>query len=132
MDQRHVDARHPVASHAFAQGVILNGASGAGLIKTSDLDNINGVLEEIKIVIGTATDGSLTFTVAITDADGRILYSEASLADATTHRKSGMVIGNTDADFRAALMDGTLTVTMTADKDPTGVSVTCDVTIFYR
>ncbi|MBW2561558.1 MAG: hypothetical protein JRE40_11995 [Deltaproteobacteria bacterium] len=132
MDRRHLDGRFPVALREFAQGAALNGASGGGLIKTSELANINGVLEEIKIVIGTAAAGALVFTVAITDADGRVLYTEGSLADATTHRKSGMVIGGTDADFQAALMDGTLTCTMTADQDPTGVSVTCDVTIYYR
>ncbi len=132
-DKRHLDARFPVASRAFAQVEVENGASGAGLIKTATLANINGVIEAIEAVIGAATDGSLTATVAITTATGGTVFSEASLADATTHRKAALSKGGTtDADFSPAPVDSTLTLTFTADKDPSTSGVTCDVTIFYR
>ena len=132
-DKRHEDARFPVASRAFAQLVYVNGASGATLIKTASLANINGVIEQIEIKISAATDGSLTATVAIASAQDASLFSEASLADATTHLKQALSKGGTtDADFNPALVDGTLTLTGTIDKDPSTNGVTIDVTIFYR
>ena len=132
-DLRHDDARFPVASRAFAQLVIASGASGAGLVKTATLSNINGVIEQIEIEINTCTDGTATVTVAIASEQDAALFSEASLADATTHLKQALSQkGTPDADFNSALVDGTLTVTGTFDKDP-GVSTgTIDVTIFYR
>ena len=131
-DKRHLDRRYPVASRAFAQLVFVNGASGAALIKTATLTGINGVIEQIEAVISAATDGTLTATVAIASAQDAALFSEASLADATTHLKQAIPIGSTDADFQAALVDGTLTLTGTIDKDPSTDGVTIDVTIFYR
>ena len=132
-DKRHLDRRYPVASRAFAQLVFVNGASGATLIKTATLTGINGVIEQIEAVISAATDGTLTATVAIASAQDAALFSEASLADATTHLKQALSKGGTtDADFNPALVDGTLTLTGTIDKDPSTDGVTIDVTIFYR
>ena len=132
-DKRNDDTRFPVASRAFAQLVYVNGASGAALIKTASLANINGVVEQIEIEISAATDGSLTATVAIASDQDASLFSEASLADATTHLKQALSKGgSTDADFNPALVDGTLTLTGTIDKDPSTNGVTIDVTIFYR
>ena len=132
-DRRHEGPQWPVAGRAFAQVTVANAASGAGLIKTATLDNINGVIEAIEIVIGTATEGTLTGTVAITTANGGTVFSEASLADATTHRKTALSnLDTSTADFNPAPVDSTLTMTFTADKDPSTSGVTCDCTIFYR
>ena len=132
-DRRHEDRRFPVASQAFAQVTVLNGASGAGLTKTATLSNINGVIEAIEAIIGTATDGSLTATVTIKTGDGGTVYSEASLADATTHRKTALSNKATqDADFNPAPVQDNLVLTFIADKDPSTSGVTCDVTVFYR
>ena len=122
----------PVASIAFAQLTYDNGASGAGLVDTATV-KINGVIEQIEIEISAASDGSLTATVALASAQDASLFSEASLADATTHFKTALSKGGTtDADFNPALIDGVLTLTGTIDKDPSTNGVTIDVTIFYR
>lgn len=132
-DNRKDGPQFPVANQAFAQLVYVNGASGATLIKTATLANINGVIEQIEIEISAATDGSLTATVAIASAQDASLFSEASLADATTHLKQALSKGGTtDADFNPAVVNGTLTLTGTIDKDPSTNGVTIDVTIFYR
>jgi len=131
-DRRRDGRQFPVASQSFAQLTYANGASGAGLIDTATLSNINGVIEQIEAEISAATDGTLTATVAIASEQNATLFSEASLADATTHLKQAIPIGATDADFQAALVDGTLTLTGTIDKDPGANGVTIDVTIFYR
>lgn len=132
-DRRKDGPQFPVASRAFAQLVYIDAASGPALIKTATLANINGVIEHIEIEISAATDGSLTATVAIASALDASLFSEASLADATTHSKHALSKGGTtDADFNPALVDGTLTLTGTIDRDPGTNGVLIDVTIFYR
>lgn len=132
-DKRHEDARFPVASRAFAQLVVESGATGGGLTKTATLSNINGVIEQIEIVINTFTDGGQSVTVTIASEQNASLFSEASLGDAQTHLKQALSKGgSTDADFNPALVDGTLTLTAVLTADP-GVSTgTIDVTIFYR
>lgn len=133
MDRRHEGRQWPVASLAFAQVEVVSGASGAALKKTATLANINGVIEAIEIVIGTATDGTLQGTVKIETANGGTVYEEATLDDATTHRKAALSKGgSTDADFSPAPVNSTLTMTFTADKNPSTSGVTCDVTIYYR
>ena len=95
-------------------------------------DKVTGAIEQIEIEISAATDGSLTATVALASAQDAALFSEASLADASTHLRQAIPIGSTDADFQTALADGTITLTGTIDKDPGAAGVTIDVTIFYR
>jgi len=132
-DKRQDGPQFPVVSQAFAQLVFVNGASGALLIKTATLANINGVIEQIEAVISAATDGTLTATVALASAQDATLFSEASLADATTHLKQALSKGGTtDADFEPALANDTITLTGTINKDPGADGVTIDVTIFYR
>ena len=132
-DKRHLDRRHPVASSSFDQLVIASGASGAGLTKTATLNGINGVIEQIEIVVNTCTDGTATVTVTVASAQNASLFSEATLADASTHLKQALSKGGTtDADFNPALVDGTLTLTGVFSKDPGASTGTIDVTIFYR
>jgi len=129
----HRSDKKPVASVSFAQLKVLDGASGGGLIKTGSTGNVNGIIEAIEIVLGTATVGSVTATVKIeTAAEGEI-YEEASLDDALTHRKTALSNKATqDADFNPAPVNDDLVLTFTADKDPGTSGLTCDVTIFYR
>lgn len=132
-DKRKDGPQFPAASQAFAQLVYVNGASGPTLTKTAELANINGVIEQIEIKISAATDGSLTATVTVASEQDASLFSEASLADATTHFKTALSKGGTtDADFNPALVNGPLTLTGVIDKDPSTSGVTIDVTIFYR
>ena len=132
-DRRELGERpaFPVASSAFAQLTYPNGASGATLIDTATL-NINGAIEQIEIEISTFTDGAKTMTIALASAQDAALFSEAALADATTHLKQAIPIGGTDADFQTALADGTITLTGTISGDPGASGGTVDVTIFYR
>ena len=133
MDRRHLDGRFPVVSHAFAQLVIAEGASGAGLTKTATLSNINGIIEQIEIVVNTFTDGGQSVTVTVASEQNASLYSEASLADATTHLKQAVSHkASPDGDFNPALVDGTLTLTGVVSADPGASTGTIDVTIFYR
>lgn len=132
-DRRKDGPQFPVARQAFAQLVYVNGASGATLIKTATLSNINGVIEQIEIEIGAATDGTLTATVAIASDQDAALFSEASLDDAQTHLRQALSKGgSTDADFNPALVNGDLTLTGTIDRDPSTDGVTIDVTIYFR
>ena len=131
-DRRHEGRQFPVARAEFAQLVIASGATGGGLTKTAILSNINGVIEQIEIEINIFTDGGQSATVTISSDQDASLYSEASLADATTHLKQAIPVGGTDADFRSALVNGDLTLTGVLTADP-GVSTgTIDVTIYYR
>ncbi len=53
--------------------------------KTPQTIKINGVLQKIMVLVGTATDGGATCTVAVTDNDDNDVFSAAALADATLH-----------------------------------------------
>ena len=131
-DKRHLDARHPVASRAFAVLSFPDGAVGGTLTQTTTLSGINGVIEQIEIEISTWENGGESATVTIASAQDASLFSEASLADATTHLKQALSEkGTPDADFNRALVDGTLTLTGVATADP-GTNATITVTIFYR
>lgn len=133
-DRRELGQRpsFPVASSAFAQLSYPNGAVGATLIDTATL-NINGVIEQIEIEISTFTNGGETMTITIASAQNASLFSEASLADATTHLKQALSNKATqDADFNPALVEGELTLTGTISGDPGASGGTVDVTIFYR
>ena len=132
-DKRKDGPQFPVASRAFAQLIVPNGATGGLLTKTTTLANINGVIEQIEIEISTWTDGNQTATITIGSEQDATLYTEGSLADATTHLKQALSKGGTtDADFNPALVDGTLTLTFVASADPGAATGIVDVTIFYR
>lgn len=133
-DKRELGIRgsHPVARAEFAQLTYPNGASGGDLIDTATL-NINGVVEQIEIEISTFTEGAETMTITIASDQNASLFSEATLADATTHLKQALSNKATqDADFNPALANGTLTLTGTISGDPGASGGTVDVTIYYR
>jgi hypothetical protein len=131
-DRRNEGLQFPIASTAFAQLVFPDGASGATLTQTATLSNINGVIEQIEIVISTFENGSVTSTVTVASEQDATLFTEATLADATTHLKQTLSEkGTPDADFNSALVNGTLTLTGVVSADP-GTNATIDVTVFYR
>ena len=133
-DRRAINSTNafPVASAAFVQLTYPSGASGATLTDTATL-NINGVIEQIEIEISTFTDGGQTATVTLASAQDASLFSEGSLADATTHLKQALGLGGTtDSDFVPAFADGTITLTGVLSADPGASGGTIDVTIFYR
>lgn len=126
-DQRNRgDGGKPVARYEFAQ---LSWADGVTAADTETLSNLNGLCEQIKIVVSNATNG-ITVTVAITDPDGGSLVSVAAIAEnATTFLKA-----TSDAsDFDAFLLsDGTYTLTVTPSGDPGTSGVTVDVDLYLR
>jgi hypothetical protein len=128
-DKRKDGPNFPVADAAFAQGVWADTETGA-LQKT--LSNINGEIGAIDIVISDATN-AITFTVAITNANGATIYSEAGLAENASHFKVAYSNkGTQDADFNPALVNGDLTATLTPSGDPGASGVTVDVTVYYK
>ena len=132
-DRRKEGLKYPVAGTAFAQLTYPNGATGATLTDTSSLSNINGTIEQIEIEISTFTNGSVTATVTVASEQNATLYTEATLADATTHLKQALSNKATqDADFNPALTVGDLTLTGVISGDPGASGGTIDVTVFYR
>lgn len=132
-DKRKDGPQFPIASQAFAQLTYESGASGAGLTDTATLANINGTIEQIEAVISTFTDGGQTATITIASEQNASLFSEGSLADATTHLKQALSNKNSqDADFNPALVEGTLTLTGVLSANPGASGGTIDVTIFFR
>ena len=128
-DRRKEGLQFPVASHAFAQASWAAAESGA-IAKT--LDNLNGTLGSIEIVVPDTTNG-ITFTVTITSATGATLYTEAGLADNQTHYKTAYSNkGTQDADFNPALMNSTITCTVTPSGVPGATGATADVTIYFN
>ena len=114
-DRRNDDARFPVARFEFATEVMPAIGTTA---QTETLDNINGTIEALEIVIADTTDG-VTFTVAITSATGATLFSEAALADNQTHYKVALSNkASQDADFNPVPISSTLTVTVTPSASP--------------
>jgi len=133
LDRRNENGKFPVARYEFAQLVYASGATGAGLTKTATLYNINGVIEQIEIEISEWTDGGQTATVTVASDQNASLFSEASLADATTHLKQALSNkGTQDADFNPALANGDLTLTGVLSADPGASGGTIDVTIYIR
>ena len=134
MDNRHLDARFPIADYAFA--ALTFPATASAALDTT-LANINGTIKNIDIV-ATETEDNITYTVAITNANGATIFSEGSLADATSHYKHAVSHKSTqDADFNPAMVNGTLTVLITPsaapDAGPVGTkTATVTVTIYLE
>jgi len=133
-DKRHLDGRYPVASRAFAAQTFPATASDA---LAATLANINGIIEAIEIVISD-TEDAISYTVAIASATDATIYSEAGLEDNQTHYKKSLSNKAVpDADFNPALVNGTLTATITPSAAPDAGEVgnktaTVQVIIYYR
>lgn len=134
MDNRHLDARFPVADFAFAA---LTFPATANDALSTTLANINGTIKNIDIV-ATETEDNITYTVAITNANGATIFSEAALAHDTSHFKHAVSHKNAqDADFNPAMVNGTLTVLVTPSAAPDAGAVgtktaTVTVTIYLE
>jgi len=121
-DERHLDARKPVACYHFTQQTWASGASGA---KTATL-NLNGICEQIEVKVNNNT-GDRTATVALATANGGTLFNVSGIAEnATTVLKA-----TSDAtDFDAFLCDGAITATITPSGDPGESGMTVDVYVY--
>ncbi len=134
VDRRKDGPQFPVASQAFTALTFPATASAA---LTATLANISGVIESIEAVMTDTQDG-ITYTVAITSATAASLFSEAALGDNQTHYKTALSNkGTPDADFNPALVNSTLTLTVTPSAAPDAGEVgtktaTVTVTIYYR
>ena len=80
---------------------------------------VNGTIKAIEIDIS-ETEDNITYTVALTTTAGASVFSEAALADLTSHwRDAESNKGTPDADFNAIPMaDETLTATITPSTKP--------------
>ncbi len=124
VDMRNFDAKHPVATYSIDQ------QSWASGVTTADTDTLTftGRCEQIETVVSNATNG-ITFTVAITTADGGTLFSEAAIPEnATTITK----LTDAATDVGTFWANGTTTVTLTPSGDPGASGVTCDVTVYVE
>jgi hypothetical protein len=124
-DKRHRGAGFLVARLEVAQQ---SWASGETTAATSTLANVNGLVEQIEVVVG-ATTNNITFTVAITTANSGSVYSQAAIADDGT---SIYKATSDSTNFDAFLACGTLTFTITPSGDPGASGATIDVLIYVR
>jgi hypothetical protein len=123
-DKRVRGRQSPVAALQFAQQSWVNGNTD---VLTPDLV-VNGMVEQIEVVISNATNG-ITFTVAIATEDGGALYSQAAIPE----NASTIYKATSDASaFDAFLAAGTLTATLTPSGDPGESGVTVDVILYTR
>jgi hypothetical protein len=90
-------------------------------------------------IVTTDTEDGITYTVAITNSNSATLYSEAALADNSSHRKVARSNKSSpDADFNEQPMaDETLTATITPSAAPDALAVgtktaTVTVTIYLE
>lgn len=98
------------------------------------LAGVNGTIIAIEVVT-TDTEDAITYTVAITNANGASLFSEAALADNSTHRRvarSNLAVPNADFNEQP-VADETLTCTITPSAAPDAGAVgtkTATVTVY--
>ena len=108
-----------------------SGASGASLIQTEDIP-MNGKCTQVEVDVAENTTNNITFTVAVTTADGGSLYSQASIGDNGSTVYRAYNTGGTDSDFEAFLMAETVTVTVTASGDPGTTGATVNVGLYVE
>jgi hypothetical protein len=84
----------------------------------------NGVLYAVKSKIASNTDASATYTVAIVDADGDVVYSKAGISGT-----AGTVYTQLTGDQRAGLADGTFTIRITFSANQTATDNTVTVSL---
>lgn len=129
-DERVKGRQGPVARLQFAQQTFPATASAA---LTADLP-VNGTIKAMEFVIS-ETEDNITYTVAIANENGAALFSEAALADLSTHWRDSESSTDGDGDFNPIPMNGTLTVTITPsaapDAGPVGTkTATVDVILY--
>ena len=88
--------------------------------------NINGIIKQIVIIVGTATDGTLVCPVEVQDSSGNVIKTFASLADATTHVKSS----TTDFGENELAFDSSgFVISADPDKVPGASGLTVDIVV---
>jgi len=128
-DRRGEGSAFPVSTYQITQQSMPDGDANA---VTTTLSNINGIVEQIEVVINNNT-GNATATVAITSANSGTLYSQAAIPEnATTVYSALSNKGTQDANFNPFLCDGTLTFTITPSGDPGTSGMTVDVILYVR
>jgi hypothetical protein len=131
-DQRHLGPSKPVATYQITQQSWATGAGHAA--KTTDLANLNGMLERIDIIISSVTDNP-TVDVTLTDSNSCTLVSLTGLADGTKHVKLAYSNKSSpDADFNPIPINDTVTVSIdpSADAGGTAQTLTVDVILYVR
>ncbi len=120
VDRRHESGRFTVARYEFATQTFPATASAA-LAPT--LANLNGTIYAIEVVTTDTQDG-ITYTVALTSGNSADLFSEATLADNSTHwRDAESEKVTQDADFNPIPVASTLTCTITPADPPDALEV---------
>lgn len=99
----------------LGQVVLPNGASA----EVTTTVKVEGVIGTIGLNVSTFTNGNETVTISVRDEDNFVLYSSATIPDATLTVKTGVDI----------IADGILTVGITPSGDP-GADETVDM-VFY-
>ena len=85
----------------------------------------NGTLYAIKSKLAALADASATYTVALVDKDGDVIYSKSGLAGA-----AGTIYTQLTGDQRAAIADGTLTIRITFSANQTVTDNTVTVSLY--
>lgn len=105
----------PVAKYEFAPQTFPATATAA-LAPT--IPNVNGTIVAMDIKTTDTQDG-ITYTVAIANENGAVMFSEAALADNSSHyRDARSNKGTPDADFNEMPVSGSLTATITPSNKP--------------
>ena len=106
-------------------------ADGETAAQTESM-TINGKCSQIEVDVAEDTSDSITFTVAVTTADGGSLWSQASIADNGSTIYKAYSMGLTDSDFEAFIMAEEVTVTVTPSADPGTKGATVNVGFYIE
>ena len=107
---------------------IFTWASGASAALTDTL-LMNGLCRQIEVDVAEDTTNNITFTVAVTTADGGSLFSVAAIAD----NGSTILKATSDATtFDAFLVAETVTVTVTPSGAPGTTGATVNVGFYLE
>ena len=127
-DRRLDGPKFPIARYEFSQQSWISGVTAA---TTEDM-NISGTIIGITAKVNDNT-GNRTLTVALADADGAALYSQAAIAEnATTPYFSESSKSTPDANFNPIPVNGVITGTFTPSGDPSTTGMTADVTLLVK
>lgn len=122
----NADARKgPLVGRKVASSTI---PSGSGNITTTI--ELDAVIHHIRSLV--ATDGSLTYTTALTNEDGNSLYSKASVNSGTENKEypANKLKGSTDIYF-PLVISGKTTITWTLSSNATANRL-AQIEIVYR
>lgn len=112
------------------QLVFPNGATGATLIQTEEV-NINGAIKQVMVSLGVTTTTGKTVVLTIVDkATGTVIFTGEAVAESAGAPtvQQFMTLSATDLLLRV-MCDGTITVTATISGDPGTSTGLCDITL---